>query len=117
MPGYEWDTTSPPLILPLQIEPLGKFDYSPPKSTFSVWSLLGNPMLLMALVSLGAIFIMPKLMDNMDEETRAEFQKQQASQAAMEMPNIADQLANWLAPKDAPAAVKGSTSPKKRNPN
>ncbi|PLN77088.1 hypothetical protein BDW42DRAFT_177510 [Aspergillus taichungensis] len=46
------------------------------RSTFSPLALFKNPMILLALVALGFTFGMPKLMENMDPEMRAEFEKQ-----------------------------------------
>ena len=44
---------------------------------FSPLSLLKNPMILLAIVALAIAFGMPKMMENMDPETRAEFEEQQ----------------------------------------
>ncbi|KAG2415770.1 hypothetical protein HFD88_006962 [Aspergillus terreus] len=44
------------------------------RSKFSPLSLFKNPMILLALVALGFTFGMPKLMENMDPEMRAEFE-------------------------------------------
>ncbi|GLB01773.1 hypothetical protein AtubIFM57258_000183 [Aspergillus tubingensis] len=49
------------------------------RSKFSPLALFKNPMILMALVALGFTFGMPKLMENMDPEMRAEFEKQSRS--------------------------------------
>ncbi|KAI2641957.1 hypothetical protein GGS21DRAFT_500536 [Xylaria nigripes] len=46
------------------------------RGSFSVLSILKNPMILMGLVSLGLFIGMPKLMENMDPEMRAEFEEQ-----------------------------------------
>ncbi|PYH42789.1 uncharacterized protein BP01DRAFT_359253 [Aspergillus saccharolyticus JOP 1030-1] len=46
---------------------------------FSPLALFKNPMILLALVALGFTFGMPKLMENMDPEMRAEFEKQSRS--------------------------------------
>jgi hypothetical protein len=47
----------------------------------SVFSILKNPMILMAVVSLGLMVGMPKLMDSMDPEMRAEFEEQRKNSA------------------------------------
>ncbi|RYP76795.1 hypothetical protein DL771_001531 [Monosporascus sp. 5C6A] len=49
------------------------------RGSFSVFGILKNPMILMSLVSLGLFVGLPKLMENMDPEMRAEFEKQQQS--------------------------------------
>ncbi|ODM19907.1 hypothetical protein SI65_04893 [Aspergillus cristatus] len=49
------------------------------RSKFSPLSLVKNPMILLALVAMAFMFGMPKLMENMDPEMRAEFEKQSRS--------------------------------------
>ncbi|KAF9883025.1 hypothetical protein FE257_004308 [Aspergillus nanangensis] len=49
------------------------------RATFSPLSLFKNPMILLAIVALGFTFGMPKLMENMDPEMRAEFEAQSRS--------------------------------------
>ncbi|KAI1269801.1 Cys/Met metabolism PLP-dependent enzyme-domain-containing protein [Xylariaceae sp. FL1019] len=46
------------------------------RGSFSIMSILKNPMILMGLVSLVLFVVMPKMVDNMDPETRAEFEEQ-----------------------------------------
>lgn len=48
-----------------QIEPLARYDYSEVKSQFSIFSALGNPMLLMSFATIAIIYFMPKLKDSM----------------------------------------------------
>ncbi|KAI1825110.1 Cys/Met metabolism PLP-dependent enzyme-domain-containing protein [Xylaria intraflava] len=50
--------------------------YYTERGSFSILSILKNPMILMGLVSLGLFIGMPKLMENMDPEMRAEFEEQ-----------------------------------------
>ncbi|PYI12137.1 hypothetical protein BO78DRAFT_392813 [Aspergillus sclerotiicarbonarius CBS 121057] len=91
------------------------------RSKFSPMALFKNPMILMALVALGFTFGMPKLMENMDPEMRAEFEKQSrsspisgATRSAMTgggTPGNFD-LAGWMAgatPRPAPG-VEAATS-------
>ncbi|KAH0496302.1 hypothetical protein TgHK011_003673 [Trichoderma gracile] len=47
------------------------------RTKFSVLSILKNPMILMGLVTMGIVFGMPYLMENMDPELRAEFEERQ----------------------------------------
>ncbi|PWY86333.1 hypothetical protein BO94DRAFT_77561 [Aspergillus sclerotioniger CBS 115572] len=92
------------------------------RSKFSPMALFKNPMILMALVALGFTFGMPKLMENMDPEMRAEFEKQSrsspisgATRSAMTgggTPGNFD-LAGWMAgatPRPAPGAEAAATS-------
>ncbi|KAL3470398.1 hypothetical protein BJX99DRAFT_50506 [Aspergillus californicus] len=71
---------------------------------FSPLSLFKNPMILLAIVALGFTFGMPKLMENMDPEMRAEFDKQSraspisGAQNAMAGGGPANfDLAGWMA--------------------
>ncbi|KAL2863466.1 uncharacterized protein BJX67DRAFT_257178 [Aspergillus lucknowensis] len=82
------------------------------RQTFSPLSLLKNPMILLALVALAFTFGMPKLMENMDPEMRAEFEKQsRASPISGAQSAIAGggpgnfDLAGWM----AGAAPRGTT--------
>ncbi|RAL07314.1 uncharacterized protein BO97DRAFT_409116 [Aspergillus homomorphus CBS 101889] len=58
---------------------LARRNFYEERPRFSPLSLFKNPMILLALVALGFTFGMPKLMENMDPEMRAEFEKQSRS--------------------------------------
>ncbi|KAF4991751.1 hypothetical protein FDECE_13927 [Fusarium decemcellulare] len=60
-----------------EVRALGGKNYFMERPQFSVLTILKNPMILMALVSLVLLVGMPKLMDSMDPELRAEFEAQQ----------------------------------------
>ncbi|KAH8430382.1 uncharacterized protein LDX57_008046 [Aspergillus melleus] len=85
------------------------------RSTFSPLALFKNPMILMALVALGFTFGMPKLMENMDPEMRAEFEKQSRSSPISGANAMASggsapgnfDLAGWMAGA-APRAAAGA---------
>ncbi|KAK4167406.1 Cys/Met metabolism PLP-dependent enzyme-domain-containing protein [Cladorrhinum sp. PSN259] len=47
------------------------------RSTFSILSIFKNPIILLSLVSMGLFFGMPKLVENMDPEMRAEWEENQ----------------------------------------
>ncbi|KAK2766186.1 hypothetical protein FQN54_007702 [Arachnomyces sp. PD_36] len=57
---------------------MAKREFFEQRPKFSPLSLFKNPMILLAVVALGITFGMPYLMDNMDPEMRAEFEKQSA---------------------------------------
>ncbi|KAK0732608.1 hypothetical protein B0T21DRAFT_369297, partial [Apiosordaria backusii] len=57
----------------------GQKSYFMERSTFSVLSIFKNPIILLSLVSMGLFFGMPKLIENMDPEMRAEWEEQQKS--------------------------------------
>ncbi|KAI1135291.1 hypothetical protein F5Y05DRAFT_177650 [Hypoxylon sp. FL0543] len=61
----------------LAVRALGPKEYFVERGSFSVLSILKNPMILMGLVSLGLFIGMPKLIENMDPEMRAEWEEQQ----------------------------------------
>ncbi|ORY64046.1 Cys/Met metabolism PLP-dependent enzyme-domain-containing protein [Pseudomassariella vexata] len=56
---------------------LGGKAYFMERGSFSVLSILKNPMILLGLVSMGLFFGMPKLVENMDPETKAEWEENQ----------------------------------------
>ncbi|KAI8955883.1 Cys/Met metabolism PLP-dependent enzyme-domain-containing protein [Xylaria longipes] len=58
------------------VKVLGSKVYYTERGGFSILSILKNPMILMGLVSLALFVGMPKLVENMDPETRAEFEEQ-----------------------------------------
>ncbi|KAI1112763.1 hypothetical protein F5Y14DRAFT_249251 [Nemania sp. NC0429] len=58
------------------VKVLGSKIYYTERSSFNVLSILKNPMILMGLVSLALFVGMPKLVENMDPEMRAEFEEQ-----------------------------------------
>ncbi|CAG8951462.1 hypothetical protein HYFRA_00007378 [Hymenoscyphus fraxineus] len=84
------------------------------RSGFSPLSLLKNPMILIAGLSLAIVFGMPYLMDNMDPEMRAEFEERQKSSplnggGAAPNPLQNFDAAAWL----AGSGGSGSSTPKK----
>lgn len=56
---------------------LGEKEYFMERSKFNALSILRNPMILLGLVSMVIIFGMPKLVENMDPEMRAEWEENQ----------------------------------------
>ncbi|KAM3506802.1 hypothetical protein MY10362_002130 [Beauveria mimosiformis] len=60
-----------------EVRALGRKGYFMERPKFSVMSILMNPMILMGLVSMVIFIGMPKLVENMDEETRAEWEASQ----------------------------------------
>ncbi|KAH7153052.1 hypothetical protein EDB81DRAFT_790371 [Dactylonectria macrodidyma] len=61
----------------VEVRALGGKSYFMERPTFSVFTILKNPMILMGLVSMGIFIGMPYLMENMDPELRAEFENHQ----------------------------------------
>ncbi|KAI1388828.1 uncharacterized protein F4822DRAFT_259283 [Hypoxylon trugodes] len=56
---------------------LGPKEYYTERGSFSVFGILKNPMILMGLVSMVLFLGVPKLVENMDPEMRAEWEEQQ----------------------------------------
>lgn len=69
--------TAPTDKLDLSVKVLAKKNFYEQRQGFNPLSLLKNPMILLALVALGFTFGMPKLMENMDPEMRAEYEEMQ----------------------------------------
>ncbi|OBT86687.1 hypothetical protein VE02_04629 [Pseudogymnoascus sp. 03VT05] len=63
----------------VEVKAVGLKEYLIERTGFSPLSILKNPMILMAGVAMLVMFGMPKLMENMDPETRAEFEERQKS--------------------------------------
>lgn len=82
-------------------------EYLMERSGFSPLSILKNPMILIAIVSMGIVFGMPYLMDNMDPEMREEFEARSKTG-----PLAGGPQANPLQGFDAAAWLAGS-APKK----
>ncbi|KAF9633904.1 hypothetical protein BFW01_g4799 [Lasiodiplodia theobromae] len=104
-----------------EVRVLGRKEYYQERSGFSPLAFLKNPMILMGVFSLALIVGMPYLMDNMDEETRAEFEEMQKSSPLAQNPAAQLQnfdLASFLAGKtnDQPqqSSQGGGSGSKKR---
>lgn len=61
----------------VELKALGGKMYFAERPSFSVMTILKNPMILMGLVSMVMFVGMPKLMENMDPEMKAELEQQQ----------------------------------------
>ncbi|KAK2070829.1 hypothetical protein P8C59_005296 [Phyllachora maydis] len=80
--GNDWDNKGQAVAFRHGVFEIGAAapkNYFMEKSKFSVLSILRSPMILLGLVSMGIFFGMPYLVDNMDPETRAEFEDRQKS--------------------------------------
>ncbi|KAF2454543.1 hypothetical protein BDY21DRAFT_353203 [Lineolata rhizophorae] len=102
-----------------EVRPVGRKEFYQERSGFSPLSFLKSPMILMALVTLLFVVGMPKLMENMDPETRAEFEEMQkkgplgtgGGNPANQIQNF--DLASWMAGKtEGGNGASGSTSGK-----
>ncbi|KAF2640465.1 hypothetical protein P280DRAFT_549337 [Massarina eburnea CBS 473.64] len=120
--GNEWDNTGESRGeggngLVVEVKPLGQKNYYQERQGFSPLSMLKNPMILMALVSMVLVVGMPYLMDNMDPDTKAEFEEMQknspikgaATDTASQIQNF--DLASWMAGKKESSSRGQSPAP------
>ncbi|KAK6352642.1 hypothetical protein TWF730_009460 [Orbilia blumenaviensis] len=75
--GNEWDNKGERRPHPIDISPVRGSEFYIVREGFNPMKLLSNPMILIAIVAIGGMTLMPKMVENMDPETRAEFEKQQ----------------------------------------
>jgi len=88
----------------LEVRPVAGKEYYQQRASFSILSLLKNPMILIALFSLVMVVGMPYLMDNLDPEIKAELEEMQRknkgmSNSASNIQNmdIGNSIASWMA--------------------
>ena len=71
-----------PLPFPLPLEPLvAKPTFFEKREGFQWSSMFANPMMIMMVVTVGIMFVMPKMMANMDPEALKEMQEMQGGMA------------------------------------
>ncbi|KAK5056581.1 hypothetical protein LTR84_012113 [Exophiala bonariae] len=81
--GTKWEDRGVALVatptkdLTLNVKTVSGKSFYEQRQGFNPMSLLKNPMILMAVVALAFTFGMPKLMENMDPEMRAEYEEMQ----------------------------------------
>ncbi|KAJ6256611.1 hypothetical protein Dda_8476 [Drechslerella dactyloides] len=105
--GNEWNNKGERRPHPIDISPGKASEFYQVREGFNPMKLLGNPMILIAIVAIGAMTLMPKMVENMDPETRAEFEKQQKSSM------LANPQNNPLQSFDMASFLAGSSSGKK----
>ena len=69
-----------PISHPLELTAHASYQYYEPRQGFSIFALFKNPMLLMMLVMGGMMFMMPKMMENLDPEQKQQMQRQMEMQ-------------------------------------
>ncbi|KAF3940758.1 hypothetical protein ABW19_dt0207105 [Dactylella cylindrospora] len=102
--GNEWDNKGERRPHPIDIAPAKASEFFLTREGFNPMKLLGNPMILIAIVGFGAMTLMPKMVENMDPETRAEFEKQQKNSI------LSGQQSNPLQSFDMAGYLAGSSS-------
>ncbi|KAG9299620.1 hypothetical protein G9A89_020791 [Geosiphon pyriformis] len=95
MPGFEWGTLGPAVPYPLELTPRATADYFVIREGFSIASIFANPLLIMMGVSVLMLFVMPKMMANIDPEELEQMQKSQPTNPLEQLPDISSALANW----------------------
>jgi len=73
---YPGAAKQPMAYNPLILYAHAKFQYFEPRPEFSMFSILKNPMIMMMVFGMGMMLIMPKMMENMDDEQKAQMQRQ-----------------------------------------
>ncbi|KAH3955553.1 hypothetical protein HBH53_003900 [Parastagonospora nodorum] len=121
--GNEWDNKGESrgeggngLVIEARV--VGTKFYYQERGGFSPLSFLKNPMILMAVVSMGLMFGMPKLMENMDPEMKQEFEEMQkngvlgsgTTNTAQQLQNF--DLASWMAGKTDSGSASTARAPK-----
>lgn len=110
--ALSWDKDGPVMPLPLFLRPRLEYKFENEPPVFSIWSIIGNPMILMTVVPLGLLLLMPKLIENMDPEALKEFQESQKNKGnpaqPIEMPDVSQALANWFTPS-TPSVSQSTT--------
>ncbi|CAG8580551.1 6717_t:CDS:2 [Funneliformis caledonium] len=131
-PGsYLLEVTSRKFIYPkirIDVDPRGvrpfvtitgsEWSYNGPalQEGFSITSLFANPYIIMMGFSVVILFIMPKMMANLDQDALKELQENQAQNPLAEMPDISTTLANYLSEIEE-IKFYASVLPKNSNPN
>ncbi|CAI2186527.1 3840_t:CDS:2, partial [Funneliformis geosporum] len=94
--GSEWSNNGPALQYPLELSARSPSDYFVVREGFSITSLFANPYIIMMGFSVVILFIMPKMMANLDQDALKELQENQTQNPLAEMPDISSTLANYL---------------------
>ncbi|EPS38956.1 hypothetical protein H072_7276 [Dactylellina haptotyla CBS 200.50] len=109
--GNEWTNKGERKPHPIDFYPTKASEFYIAREGFNPMKLLSNPMILIAIVAIGGMTLMPKMVENMDPETRAEFEKQQQSSM------LANPQGNPLQSFDMAGYLAGSSSKKSGTPS
>lgn len=69
-----------PIAHPLVLTAHATYEYFEQRPGFSIFSLLRNPMLLMMLFTVGMMYLMPKMMENLEPEEKEKMRAQMEMQ-------------------------------------
>ncbi|KAK3807751.1 MAG: hypothetical protein J3Q66DRAFT_356391 [Benniella sp.] len=112
--GADWSNNDNILPLPLTLSPRGPATFFIAREGFKISHLFANPMMLMMGFSVLMLFIMPKMMANMDPEAMQEVQGMHDSVPTFEMPDFAETLAKYTTGGGGGGTAAGSSQAKKR---
>jgi hypothetical protein len=89
------------LEYPLELIPTAKLEYFQERKGFNLFSIFSNPMILMSLVTIGMMFMIPKMKESIqDPEIKKEMEAASQKKPELpEMPDVASKLADWFSPK------------------
>lgn len=66
-PGHDWKKDVGPIVdYPIILEPIVRNNYIEEREHFSPFKMLKSPMVLLTILSLGLVFVMPKIMDKLE---------------------------------------------------
>ena len=97
-----------PINHPLELTAYATFDYFEQKRGFSIWFILKNPMVIMMAFSVGLMFFMPKMMEGLDPEEKAQMKKQMEMQ--QDPSKMLSSLWEGISGQEAEANAKPSRS-------
>jgi len=64
---------------PLEVQAIYKKDYFEPRTSINILGFFKNPIVLLMVISLGMMYVMPKLISGLDEEELKEMKKNQGN--------------------------------------
>ncbi|KAK9365590.1 hypothetical protein V1509DRAFT_632793 [Lipomyces kononenkoae] len=109
-PGNEWSFKGPRQPYPIELRPFGPAVYYQYREGFNILKLFKNPMLMISLLTLGMVFVLPKIMDSLDPEQLKEIQQEQAKTVPSALANPMNfDVASYLAGKSSGPSASGSS--------
>ncbi|KAK5163599.1 uncharacterized protein LTR77_010548 [Saxophila tyrrhenica] len=121
--GNEWSNKGPSYgsaqnEATFEVRPFAQKEFYMERGGFNILSFLKSPMILMSLVSVVMIFGLPKMMENMDPEMKAEMEQMSSKGPISGSEGAASQiqnfdLAGWMAGSGGGGASGGSGSKKR----
>ncbi|KAL0634461.1 hypothetical protein Q9L58_006632 [Maublancomyces gigas] len=101
--GNEWSNMGEKRDYPIELQPMRTAEYYVVREGFNPTKLLANPMILVAIVSFVAIVGLPKLVEKMDPELKAEFAESQRKAGSVQSNPLGSiDVAGFLAGKSSP---------------